>query len=133
MVPSRLRGPRRGAGPPRALFGQEREGPPRVLRVLADRAPYRNPNGAGKASQVRSALPGAASHPAFTRRAGAATYLTSSVFRPTLLSAARDAAAGDGCRRERVRPGASISWVSAARTRAGPHVVGRNTIVDTDL
>src|SRR5229473_2155545 len=76
--------------PPRALFGQEREGPPRVLRVLADRAPYRNPNGPGKASQVRSALPGATSHPAFTRRGGAARYLTSRLFRQTLWSASRE-------------------------------------------
>src|SRR5216684_6394060 len=89
-----------GCGPPRALVGQEREGPPRVLRVLADRAPYRNPNGPGKASQVRSALPGATSHPAFTRRGGAARYLTSRLFRQTLWSASRESGAGVGCTRE---------------------------------
>src|SRR5260370_25146958 len=55
MVPSRLRGPRRGAGPPRALFGQEREGPPRALRVLADRAPVPEPQwtGQGFAGTIR--------------------------------------------------------------------------------
>src|SRR5712664_1711984 len=47
----------------RALFGQEGEGPPRVLRVLADRAPYENPNGPGKAWQVGFVLPGATGRP----------------------------------------------------------------------
>jgi hypothetical protein len=55
-------------GPPATLFGQERDGPPRVLCVLADRAPYQNPNGAGKGSQVRLVLPGATGHPASARR-----------------------------------------------------------------
>src|SRR5258708_21495931 len=72
MVSSRLRGRRRSAGTARALFGQEREGPRRVLRVLADRAPYQNPNGPGKAWQVRFVLPGATGRPACARRGLAA-------------------------------------------------------------
>ena len=57
---------------PRRFSGKNAKGHLESLRVLADRAPYPNPNGPGKGSLVRFVLPGATGHPASARRGGAA-------------------------------------------------------------